>query len=309
MKPDFRDINISDRELITKLLEQNGNGEDGDISCEKQFGTIYSWRLAHPVQFMQCGEGVIFKYTWKDECLFMIRQPNLEEFDDCVKVLSEFCKVGKIKLINMTEKEAAFVSEKYGVQCRYDENYSDYIYDAESFRTYSGKKLHSKKNKLNKFMSLYGDLYKCKPITPSVISDCLLLLDEWKAENGEMGKYKKHEIVAVEQLIIHYFELDLTGCCLYVGDKPIGFTIGEPLYRGSENSTLVVHSEKASYDYDGAYPALAHFFAIQESDFRYINREDDGGDPGLRKSKQSFSPLYQLHKYIVELDTKTVLGR
>ena len=308
MKPDFQDIKISDKELIAKLLGQNGNGSDGDISCEKQFATIFSWRLAHPVKFMQCGEGVIFKYTWKDECLFMIKQPSLTEFDRCVRLLCEFCQNEKIKLINMTEKDAMFLFEKYSADYSYDENYSDYIYEAENFRTYSGKKLHGKKNKLNKFITEFGDVYQCKKITPSVINDCLMLLDEWKADNGDITGYKRHEIVAVEQLIVHYSELDLLGCCLYIDEKPIGFTIGEALYRGCENSTLVVHSEKASYDYDGAYPALAHFFAVQESDFKYINREDDGGDPGLRKSKQSFSPLYQFHKYSTELDKKKVLS-
>lgn len=299
----FKEIKIEDKDLITGLIGQNSSGSLEDISCEKQFATIFSWRFAHPVQFAECGEGVVFGYKWQDRCLFMIKQPDMQAFDNCIRTLMDNCDKDYITVINLTESKSKFLSDKYGVECTFDINYSDYIYDADSFRTYSGKKLHNKKNKLNKFLALYGDNYEIKPITNAVIDDCFYLLDEWKNDNGELEKYKRREIVAAEQLLVHYGQLQLYGCCLYVGGKPIGFTIGEPLFENTENSTLVVHCEKASYDYEGVYPALAHFFALQYPQFKYINREDDVGDDGLRQSKRSFSPLLQLHKY------STILNR
>lgn len=307
MKLEFKDIELEDKELVTRLLRQNSDGVDGDISCERQFATIFAWRMAHPVKFAQFDDGIVFRYKWNNECLFMVKQPDLVALDKTIMAIGEICESGKINLINMTKAEADFLQEKYGISSSFDIDYSDYIYNAESFRTYSGKKLHSKKNKLNRFLTLYGDSYNCKPITPSVINDCLTLLDEWKEDNTAFDKQVRFEIVAAEQLLIHYFDLDLMGCCLYIEDKPIGFTIGEPLYTGSENATLVVHSEKAAYDYDGAYPALAHFFATMHPEFKFINREDDCGDEGLRQSKHSYAPLYQLHKYMTVIE-KSVLG-
>ena len=297
MKFEFKDLKVEDKTLVTALLRQIGDGADGDLSCERQFATIFAWRMAHPVRFAQFGDGIVFHYKWNEECLFMVKQPDIIAFDNIIRALIEECESGKLNLINMTKAEAEFLQEKYAITSTFDINYSDYIYNAESFRTYSGKKLHSKKNKLNRFLMLYGDRYICKPITPSVINDCFMLLDEWKEDNNAYDKQLRFELVAAEQLLVHYFELDLLGCCLYIEDKPIGFTIGEPLYKNSENATLVVHSEKATYDYDGAYPALAHFFAVMNPEFRFINREDDCGDEGLRKSKHSYAPLYQLHKY------------
>ena len=302
MKPEFKDLKLDDKVLVTKLLRQNGDGADGDISCERQFATIFSWRMAYPVRFAQIGEGIVFHYTWNDECLFMVKQPDLIAFEQSIQILIDNCDKGKIRLINMTKTQADFLQKKYCADVSFDINYSDYIYNADNFRTYSGKKLHSKKNKLNRFLSLYGDNYSCKPITPVVINDCLTLLDEWKNNNDSDDKEIRFELIAAEQLLVHYFELDLIGCCLYIDDKPIGFTIGEPLYVSSDNSTLVVHCEKAAYDYDGAYPALAHFFAVMLPEFKFINREDDCGDEGLRQSKNSYAPLFLLHKYSAVID-------
>lgn len=302
MELNFKDLSIEDKELVTDLLGQNKSGNADEISCEKLFGTLFSWRFAHPVMFAECDKGIVFGYRWENRCLFMIKQPDIEAFDKSVATLLDNCSNDFITIINMTETEAEFLKQKYNIEYIYDIKYSDYIYDSESFRTYSGKKLHSKKNKLNKFMSLYGNNYEFKEITPSVIDDCLLLLDEWKNDNGELNKSGVKEIVAAEQLLVNYFNLNLYGYCLYINKKPIGFTIGEGLFKDTENSTLIIHCEKATYDYEGAYPALAHFFALKHPEFKYINREDDTGDLGLRQSKRSYNPLFQLHKDIAIID-------
>ena len=55
--------------------------------------------------------------------------------------------------------------------------------------------------------------------------------------------------------------------------------------------TLVCHIEKALYSHAGVYPAMVQqFAAYYGGDCRWINREDDGRDRGLRTSKLQYLP-------------------
>ncbi|MEG2429542.1 MAG: phosphatidylglycerol lysyltransferase domain-containing protein, partial [Oscillospiraceae bacterium] len=64
----------------------------------------------------------------------------------------------------------------------------------------------------------------------------------------------------------------------------------------------VVHIEKAFADVDGAYPMINQQFVKScDQDVVYINREDDVGSLGLRKSKLSYKPEILLKKYEVKI--------
>jgi len=60
-----------------------------------------------------------------------------------------------------------------------------------------------------------------------------------------------------------------------------------------------VHVEKALAEYEGAYPMLAQSFAqaFAVDGVKYLNREDDAGDGGLRKSKLQYKPVKLVDKY------------
>ena len=83
---------------------------------------------------------------------------------------------------------------------------------------------------------------------------------------------------------------------LRIAGKLAAFSIGEPISR----SVFGVHIEKADIQYHGAYPAMAQQFAAHfAQDYAYLNREEDLGIPGLRKSKLSYHPVALLEKYVV----------
>lgn len=58
---------------------------------------------------------------------------------------------------------------------------ADYIYPAEKLRTLSGKKLHSKKNHLNRFMA--ENEWAFEEINAGNKAECLAMLEEWEAQN------------------------------------------------------------------------------------------------------------------------------
>lgn len=163
----------------------------------------------------------------------------------------------------------------------------DYIYNSADLRELPGKKYHKKRNHLKK-IEKYNYTYSA--LTEADFDDCI----EFAAVhyNGRDGH--EDESSVGEQLAIHTFfdnfdYLGLSGGVLRVDGRVAAFTVGERL----NSDTLDVHIEKADTSIDGAYPAINNFYARQAAEkLMYINREEDMGIEGLRKSKLSYYPAF-----------------
>jgi hypothetical protein len=81
-------------------------------------------------------------------------------------------------------------------------------------------------------------------------------------------------------------------------------TIGERL----NDSTAVVHFEKAMPGYDGLYQLINQWFCRYGlTEFEFVNREQDLGIPGLRKAKESYHPHHMVEKYVALCDRQEPL--
>ena len=60
------------------------------------------------------------------------------------------------------------------------------------------------------------------------------------------------------------------------------------------------HFEKADQSYTGIYQLINHEFAKRiPVQYRYVNREQDLGIPGIRKAKGSYHPAFMVKKFTV----------
>ena len=115
------------------------------------------------------------------------------------------------------------------------------------------------------------------------------------------GRSSDDYSLTVEQFAINTFfsyfrELGLSGGIICIDDRIAALTIGEQL----NSETFCIHIEKADTSYPGIYAGINNCFAKSAAaDFRYINREEDMGLEGLRKSKLSYHPTFLLMKNIV----------
>lgn len=62
-----------------------------------------------------------------------------------------------------------------------------------------------------------------------------------------------------------------------------------------------MHFEKADRNYQGAYEMMTHVYLNNFDDLTYVNREQDLGIPGLRKSKLSYHPVDFITKYNISI--------
>ena len=173
----------------------------------------------------------------------------------------------------------------------------DYIYKRESLAQLSGKKLHAKKNLVNRFWRLYPDA-SYQPITKENIADALVVAEQWFAEKEEEGvDADMSELAHIRKGAEHWDELGLFGGVLYAEGMPAAMTMASAISK----QAIDVHFEKAvgAFAAEGAFAAINQAFAASDAaaPYPYINREEDMGMPGLRKAKEAYRPAFKVEKY------------
>ena len=176
-------------------------------------------------------------------------------------------------------------------------DWADYLYDIKALATLTGKKMAKKRNHVNKFESTFPD-YEFLSLTPDRIADARNLLSKIEAETSEYADMAVAErrLCARTLDLMAEKETPMEGGILYASGQPVAFTIGD-----TKGDTLFIHIEKADRNIPGAYEAVNKYFAAKMAEshpaLKYVNREDDAGDEGLRRAKESYHPLQLLAKY------------
>ena len=162
--------------------------------------------------------------------------------------------------------------------------------------TLKGKKFQKKRNHLNKFKQLHPN-YRLEPITPENTPMVADLIDRWykaKLEADPNADYYMEQ-VAISRALRHREELDMEGLVLMDGDELLAMTLGSHL----SGNTFDVQFEKAIDE--SAYVVMCNGFAAHLAakypDLLYLNREDDLGIEGLRKSKLAYNPVMLIEKH------------
>ena len=176
-------------------------------------------------------------------------------------------------------------------------DWGDYLYDAASLATLSGKRLGKKRNHVNRFMADNPD-YRFEPLTPGNLAEVRAFYEAYRLPLSKpvLADVEREQVLHVLDNLDRYgFE----GAVLTTAaDGVVAFTLGEVI-----GDTLFVHIEKMNHMVTGAGETVNKLFASlmtgHHPEVRYINREEDVGDPGLRQAKQSYYPLEVLAKYNV----------
>jgi len=285
----FRELTIDDKGALSPFLLANDYG-----ICDFSFSNMFMWRYTHIVSYtFHKGFLVVLSTTACGEPHFLMPLGN-GDLQAVIYDLIEWSngRGDDFKMFCLTDKmlnELAFLGQEFKVE---PADIWDYVHEREDLVHLAGKKLHGKRNHIHKFDSLYS--YEYAPLEPAHLPQCLELLDGWVADN-EPGPSVDAEYRAVREAFDNYAALGLTGGCLFVDGVLGAFTMGQPL----NDETFVIHVEKALYKYEGIYAKINQMFAENGcAGYRYINREEDMGLPGLRKAKMSYQPAILLEKHV-----------
>ena len=220
--------------------------------------------------------------------------------DRALDRIEQYCRENDIRLhyTSIPREKLGKFADRYGADLRLDNKrcWRDYLYRAQDFVSYAGKKFSGQRNHVNKFVKNYPDYTVCR-LGGADIAEITAFLKLYEGRQLAKGSVMaREEMEGVYELLPHLDDLKLLAAAIKVEGKIIALSIGERC-----GSQLVIHVEKALTDYEGAYPAMAREFArmFVTDGILYINREDDSGDAGLRKSKLQYNPVRLVDKYDV----------
>lgn len=219
---------------------------------------------------------------------------------DSVSVLRDYCRENNLRLEFSAIPEYALDDMREAGAERIEKlaDWGDYLYDAESLASLKGKKMSKKRNHVNQFVSRYPD-WRVEPMNSVNCISAEEILNATESESGSSRMARSERELTRKMIgLVRDGDIAMSGMILYADGRPCAFTIGDV-----KGDTLFIHIEKALREFNGSYEMINHEFAAAMTEkypeIKYINREDDAGDIGLRMAKESYHPLEILKKYNV----------
>lgn len=292
----FIPITVADMPIIWQYLCKE-RGRTTDFS----FGGVAMWIDYFSYQYCIYEQTLFIKGVLEDNRdvpAFSLPIGNME-LSKAIDLVKQYCNMRNIKPRFSAIPEYALLDFKCLNPVDVSElvDWGDYIYEADLLATLAGKKMAKKRNHFNRFCSIYEDRFKIVDITPSNITELFRFLD-FLENCSQMDANGREEFKLTRKYLEKYesFSSYIIGAILLVDNSVCAFTIGD-----IKGDTLYIHIEKADRNVPGSYEAINTLFVrsiqSQYPNIKYVNREDDAGDAGLRKAKLSYKPIDILKKF------------
>ena len=285
---DFKKISIEDKSVFDCKLSKE------IFNSEYQFSTLFIWQESFDFCYTIYKEFILVfgkQHNGNLQCYYPIGSGDLF---DCVKYIKEYFKnIGmpfnmRPMSKDMLDNISPFLSDNISIG--FKDSYSDYIYDYERIKTYSGKEYKRKRKQVNYFRNNYNYIYETIKY-----SDKDLVLNRLH-EIMKMDKhYDEDEWIAYQRMFNNFNELNLRGGLIKVDGIIEAISVGE-----LHGDSIIMHLRRCNKIYKGIYPTILQLLLQNEFNeewLHFINCQDDVGILNLRKSKLSYHPKFILKKY------------
>ena len=277
----YHSITLEDKERVQKYLDFWHIKAAG-----LQFATLFLWGSGGRIRIAE-KKDALFILVAREKGDMMVGPLTLDpaNYACAVQIAEADCRArGQAPLFCVIPEQTAPCFRQLGFCLEEERGNEEYLYAASDLIHLPGKAYHGKRNHINAF--LMNESYCYTEIAPSMQEECLRVYDAWMdGKEGEAGLGAERR--AVQLALSNMRELELVGGGILVKDRLEAFSIGSM----AGDDTAVIHFEKA-LDKRGLFPLINRdFIAHAFADVKYVNREEDMGDPGLRKAKMSYKPL------------------
>ncbi len=296
--PEFSPLRASDAPTLRPFYEsQQYRVSDYTV------GAAFMWRKYLKTAFCIHAGMLLCRITLSAGCFFTFPIGDGDR-DAAFAFLEQYCERENIPLrfAGVPETAVPLFSARYGDLCEIKEwrDSADYLYDYETFISFPGRKLSGKRNHLKRFWNANPECV-FEPIKPEQIPEAVAFVRAFSQRHAEkevLSAMEIEESVRSCELLENMQTLGIYAGALRKNGTIVALSAGEII-----GDMLCVHVEKADTLYEGVYQAISQAFAqyMQRKKLLYINREDDAGDEGLRRSKLSYRPCSLLMKYAITI--------
>ncbi len=255
-KLEFSEITLADKQWLEPLFRKSNLGSE-----EFNFTFCYIWRDVFDYRVARAGDYAVIGSFRADRPASYLYPAGAGDVKPVIDALIRRANKNCDPLLfhcALKEHRAA-LETMYPGRFEFLEltDYYDYVYDAESLITLSGKKLHAKRNHIHRFKENNPD-WAFEELSPANMPEVLLMNAEWCVQNGcDSDKSLKQEACSVKNALRDFFALGLDGGLIRAGGRVVAFSIGERLNA----DTYIVHIEKAFGEIQGAYAMINREFA------------------------------------------------
>ena len=265
--------------------------------CNYTLGVLYMWEKDSGYEYQEVNDTLILRFT-NHEGKKVFLYPIGKDIDGALKIMMEAGTDDGTTIVSVSDETAVSMATKYPcMSVTQSRDWADYVYNAHDLREFRGKHYNGQRNHINKFVKQHPD-YTYNTITPNdvpKIKEFLKNLDFY----APVGSLKAEELERCYIMLDGMFDIGCVGGYIETDGKVVAFCIGETV-----GNTFYDHVEKGDKSYEGVYQVLvketANAFC---QDVKYINREEDCGDIGLRISKMQYRPCEIKAKNTVTIGT------
>ena len=330
--PQRRNMSSSDTEWAAGPVAKNGHSLMPDLDALPEYPQFTSLERDHRVLLEQTFRAIppriseftfAYQWTWRP-----YTRCRLARIQGSIVLLTDVPSNGGSQMlppITPTDEEAAAlitaalkegssiptdsfgrvpkalaeqVAMRMGVIITEEPQRADYIYSADVLRKLPGRRFQRKRTHIQRFWRAFpGAEYR--DMDASLAGECATFSRRWLEShpNRDLAGLQR-EVKTTVDMLSDYQSLGLRGGVMVAEGRVVAFALGEPL----NPDTFVVRVEKADASLPGAYTVMNQEFARRgAAGFKWINREQDLGIPGLRRAKRSYYPDHLVRKYRVKL--------
>lgn len=290
----FQKLSIDDIDRIAPYFQRVRSR-----TCDFTIGGMFMWRDYYRMEYC-LADGVFYSRLFDEQARPYYNLPVGDNLRGAIHRVVAFekrsCPVVRFCTIP-EEYLPAFEQEDLLSETEEQASYFDYLYLASDLKELGGKKYGGQRNLISQFKRANED-WRFEELSPERLEAVRAFFRSAYRVSPEAAPFEREENAKTLEVLENWSRYGLQGGVLYAGEAIVGFSIGEILH-----DTLYTHIEKADRNVKGAYQMLVNQFSMKyaRDGICYINREEDMGDPGLRRAKEAYHPTSLLKKYCIEV--------